>query len=341
MVSDHYYYHILSKENQSLYKCIYDACLKYEDLVTVHGNYDEKDFRIVIESLLKDNPYFFYLDFNHVEFISIGDWVDVKLHFLLPKDKCDEISEKVKRNATTILSKINISERNESEIVRSIHDLLVCNVVYDLVGLKAGAYDTDGIFAHSVLGVFLKKTAVCDGISKAFKYLLNAVGIKSIVVTGKGESEYNYNNEMLHAWNIVKIDGKNYHIDLTWDIAGTRDGLISYDYYCLTDDMITKDHTMMETMPACGSTEHNYFYKHNAFIKNEDELKKYVSETLLNDNKTIYVKLDQECDYHKAEQYISDSIMMKMYDNNEAGMVSLQNNQKQGIIKCSYTSAQK
>ncbi len=42
-------------------------------------------------------------------------------------------------------------------------------------------------------------------------------------------------------WNLVKIDGKWYHLDCTWD-DGYGDTYF-YGYYNLTDKQIEKDHT--------------------------------------------------------------------------------------------------
>lgn len=49
---------------------------------------------------------------------------------------------------------------------------------------------------------------VCEGYSKAFQYLCDLGGIDCYTVTG-------YMGDGDHMWNIVKIDGKCYHVDIT------------------------------------------------------------------------------------------------------------------------------
>jgi transglutaminase/protease-like cytokinesis protein 3 len=100
------------------------------------------------------------------------------------------------------------------------------------------AYEADGstpendAWAHNILGVFEKKTGVCEAYSKTFQLLLNYCGVDNIYVTG-------YATEP-HAWNLAKMDdGSWYWFDLTWDDksdtnSNTLDWAwgIWYNYFC-------------------------------------------------------------------------------------------------------------
>lgn len=41
---------------------------------------------------------------------------------------------------------------------------------------------------------------------------------------------------------MVNIDGKWYHVDLTWDDPISSRDVLRYDYYNLTDNQMSKDH---------------------------------------------------------------------------------------------------
>ena len=56
----------------------------------------------------------------------------------------------------------------------------------------------------------LKKVAVCDGYSHAFQMVMRKLKIPCRFVTGSSGS-------VGHAWNMVKLSGKWYHIDVTFD----------------------------------------------------------------------------------------------------------------------------
>lgn len=96
---------------------------------------------------------------------------------------------------------------SEYEQIKHLHNWLVDNVEYDTTYKKGNI--------HNVYGVFKNEKAVCEGYARAFKYILDELGIPCVLVSGtatnsKGETES-------HAWNYVQIDNKWYAIDVTWD----------------------------------------------------------------------------------------------------------------------------
>ena len=74
--------------------------------------------------------------------------------------------------------------------------------------------------------------------------LLNQAGIKCIYVAGP-----------THAWNIVKIAGKYYQVDATWDDPVSSDGknILSHKYFNKSDAFFKKDHVWdTSAYPKCG-----------------------------------------------------------------------------------------
>lgn len=55
---------------------------------------------------------------------------------------------------------------------------------------------------------FQNKTGVCQAYMLAYRAVLNELGITNITVSS---------DEMNHTWNMVKLDGSWYHIDVTWN----------------------------------------------------------------------------------------------------------------------------
>ena len=114
--------------------------------------------------------------------------------------------------------------------------------------------------------MLLYKTATCGGIASATKMLLNMLDIKCIVAVGTDCRE-----NVPHAWNIVKIDGQAYHLDVTWDMCVSQADGLRYDYFNLTDREIRKDHTWNLKYPTCDSERHNYFLQ-NSLVVNSMQL---------------------------------------------------------------------
>ena len=50
----------------------------------------------------------------------------------------------------------------------------------------------------------------------------------------------------------MKLDGRPYHLDVTWDINLSGVSGIRYDYFNLADKEILLDHVPSMKYPACG-----------------------------------------------------------------------------------------
>ena len=67
------------------------------------------------------------------------------------------------------------------------------------------------------------------------------VGISSILISGKATNSLGTGG---HAWNLVNVDGKLYHIDTTWDDPVSSDGrdLLRYKYFLIDDQTMSLNH---------------------------------------------------------------------------------------------------
>ena len=108
-------------------------------------------------------------------------------------------------------------------MVSNIHDVLVRRVNYDI-----NANDK-----FNAGGAIINNRSVCQGYAMAFTYLCQAAGIECITV--KGDTEFGG-----HAWNMVKINGNWYHLDVCWDDTELYD----YDYFCISEEKISKTHKL-------------------------------------------------------------------------------------------------
>ena len=295
MISDYYYYHCLNKKNQIVYKDIYDSIIEFEPKVTVRTVFsDIAEVQIIFDAIRKDNPFLYYWNTEQVKITQISMInTEVDLYYYLSKDKYLEIDSKVKDNAKKILAMIKA--KDELGIVTELHDILCMNIIYDNNALSNGTKKIDELTAHTMLGVVLKKMAVCDGVAYAFKYLLNAMNIKCLVVTGQASSSLtmcNSRDSLGHAWNIVKINNISSHFDLTWDIGLTNDGKISYDYFSLDDNNISSDHIWKDKTPICNDLSLNIFVKNNLVFKDKQSLHKYIEKQLKDGIKQVDIKID-------------------------------------------------
>ena len=138
-------------------------------------------------------------------------------------------------------------EMGEYEKALYLHDRLAAIVTY-----------VDGPNAHNAYGALVEGKAVCEGYAEAYQYLLQQVGIQSHNITG---SSYNAGTGAYegHEWTCARIDGKYYHIDVTWDDQGE---VLYHAYFGLSDARIQEDHVIevpAYALPVCDSGEALYF----------------------------------------------------------------------------------
>lgn len=133
--------------------------------------------------------------------------------------------QELDREIKGALKELKIQKATQDQKVKAIHDYIVNRVSYDSTLQRASAYDA-----------MMDQTAVCEGYSMLAYRMLTEAGLECRIISGTGEG-------VAHAWNIVKVDGKWYNIDLTWDDPISSDGepMLTYDYY-LKNTKDFKDH---------------------------------------------------------------------------------------------------
>lgn len=163
------------------------------------------------------------------------------------------------------------------QIALALHDYLILQSAYD-----------DSLQKHLPYHLLTENTAVCSGYALAYQYLLLEAGIDCLYVVS---------DAMDHGWNLVKIDGKWYHVDVTWDDPSPNTpGVVDHSYFLLTDDQIKsgeKPHYDWDVQTPCTDTRFS-----NAFWRNVNSAIWYTSKD------TCYLMRDEDyrnCIYRRDE----------------------------------------
>lgn len=130
--------------------------------------------------------------------------------------------KKVNAQSKKILKKLKVKGMSDVAKTKVIHDYVVKLVTYDHSLKDHSAY---GGLAAS------KHSTVCQGYALIMYKLLTDAGVPAHYVTGNAGGP--------HAWNIVKIKGKWYHLDATWDDPSNT---LVYDYFLKGSKTFSKDH---------------------------------------------------------------------------------------------------
>lgn len=197
---------------------------------------------IVFKAYYNDYPQHFWVSGSYRYFYNETNTVQsIQPTYIFEGEALDRAKQLVEAAASELLSGIDMS-MSEFEREKLIHDRLCDYVTYDL--------DADN--AHNIIGSLGGKSAVCDGYAKAFQYLLYRAGIQSHIVSGTAAGGG-------HAWNLVRIDGRYYYADITWDDQTDH----TYNAYLnITTSELEKDHVIKSDgypLPECTAQDANYY----------------------------------------------------------------------------------
>lgn len=285
MITARYYYEKLNDRDKEIYKAIYDGIMHYKQYVEVPGiSLNENKVGWVYHSVLWDNPFIF----------SVGEYamwhaVDEGGSRIKMTTLCDAASEKKYRKqiedaVNTILSVPGLQKMSDFQKEVFVHDFIINNIKYD----ETLGNDGTKIEPYTVYGALVERKAVCEGIAKTVKLLLNMLDVKCIVVSGTYDGHR-------HAWNIVKLDDWAYNLDVTMDLGRViHKGKMRYNYFNFRDsdfDFYNPDNA--HTLPECKAIKNNYMIKAGGFVSNRDRLKKYIENGLSKKKTTLYFKINR------------------------------------------------
>lgn len=112
----------------------------------------------------------------------------------------------------------------------------------------------------SAEGALARGRGTCEAYHRAYVMLLNKAGIATGRITGNG-----------HVWTAVKLDGKWYQVDPTWNDAGYTDPDLDlrHLYFGLNDDIMSKVHSEHTAVPGyeSDSLDNNYLIRSGEIMK--------------------------------------------------------------------------
>ena len=314
-----WYYDQLSEISKKSYVILLKSLFMLEDSIALpYQNIDEMSK--IFYSVLKDNTLIFFDRTFEQSYVEGETICYITPEYTFSKSTIVKNMQIVKNYLQRFDSLKNESDYNK---VRCVHDYCIINFKYDYA---------KGPNAYSILGLILNNVAVCEGISEFFKLVLDYLGVRSIYVVGSSKNPNNsaiINTSENHAWNIVYVDKKPFHFDVTWDICMT-DNIRRYDYFMLSDDDIKKDHIIDRNTIACD-TKGKDFYTNNSLVAYSfTDLEKIVETKLRKGERIVVLKLSNMI----ITNDIVDKVIKRSLD------IYSKIEQKKVFIKSSYNKDQ-
>lgn len=129
---------------------------------------------------------------------------------------------------------------SEPERELAIHDYMVDNIRYDSDTLSVMPGYAPEPNNDNPYGALVNGRAICLGYATSFQLLMDLAGIECITVHGGTSDEE-------HAWNMVRLDGEWYCVDVTWDDPSGYSSVLpdefTHQYFNVTSDVMRRtDH---------------------------------------------------------------------------------------------------
>lgn len=252
--------------------------LKSEIIIKYEGNITSEKVREAIQDIYNDGSYIGGTISSitpRVRSVENGTEISFSAKYYNTLEEEKFIDSEVSRILKTII-RPNMSE---FEKVRSIHDYIINNTNYTTNTKKT---------PHSAYAVFKEKKGVCQGYTLAAYRLLDKLGIENYYLVGKSMGTKDWES---HSWNLVKIDGKYYNMDITKNDPPVSDGndILSYKYFLVSDKKFSQTHKANRNVfPKAVDSKYEvlngardpFEYNGNLYFGNKDDDSKLYSLSL-------------------------------------------------------------
>ena len=255
-----YYYEMLNKEQQRAYYAIktgLEAMAPSFPVPRLSG----QELTDIYFMVRLDHPEIFYSVKFRYKYYPDSENVEMIPEYLFKKKQLMEHQKAMDARVKKLARQAEKMNEKEKELY--IHDFICQNVRYDK--LKKA-------YSHEIIGPLGQGVGVCEGIAKSVKVLCDALGIWCVIAISGNNPEKGI--KYRHAWNIVKIGGKYYHLDATFDNSLGSPEDIRRDYVNLPDKQIFRDHEpVIWKVPACTDGEHFYYKEKKISWTTVDEVR--------------------------------------------------------------------
>lgn len=109
-----------------------------------------------------------------------------------------------------VTDELDLTGKSDYDKVKAIHDFICQNNAYDYANLGNDAYVTK----FSAFGALIDGASVAQGYANLFYRMCLEAGVDARIVGGTAD---NGEGEAPHVWNIARIGGIYYFVDVTWD----------------------------------------------------------------------------------------------------------------------------
>jgi len=174
-------------------------------------DYYNSDVLDVIRDIAKKDDYL-TRSLKQLVYERVGDNATVKVTYLTTKEQEEYINSELTRIVNSIITK----DMSDFDKIKTINKYIIDRYEYD-----------DSLVSNNVYSALTTGKTTCQGYAMTAYKMLNLAGIENKIIIGDLDG-------VAHGWNLVKLNGKWYHLDVTNnDVANNK--------YFLKNDKALRD----------------------------------------------------------------------------------------------------
>ncbi len=247
------------------------TCPEYVNVANFEIPYNDENKAALKTLIWRETPELFHIDalgFNQYN----GYFYGIYASYHYTAEHYQQYLAESKAAADAMTADLLQSDLGDVEKALLLHDRLALACAYDeRVYTNAGAPQE----AYNMYGALVSGSAVCQGYTMAYDYLLSLVGI---------ESTFCESDKLNHAWNIVYLNGKAYHVDVTWDDPRHDiTGRVMHTNFLVSSKKLAESHKASDYDQTLKTSTYDNWFWHDSqsafqylngeiyYIDNEDE----------------------------------------------------------------------
>ena len=201
-----------------------------------------------LAQLLYLNPELFFVNGLSYSYYSSGSIAAITPTYDYGYETAMEQHQELVAAAGEILCLFQRDDLSELELALLVHDYLAANYEYHTPTVAQNLQHPIG--KYTAYNLLVEGTAVCQGYAEAYAYLMMQFGINCGLCSS---------DALNHAWNIIELDGKEYHVDVTWDDPSVdRIGYARHvNFLRSTAGMVDSGHTASDFTGNPTNTEYD------------------------------------------------------------------------------------
>lgn len=307
-------YERLNADEKMVYESLRSAFISFADTVDINRFKMNVDLMKVLNVVIGDNPHIIHFNKSQIKLSSsMFSGKQIKLCGTYSRGQIKKLYSELDSKVECVL--------NDIELLNPIttYDKLICiyeylqdNVVYDEQELEIMCRTGNGTnpFSHNAYGALIYGRAVCDGISAAFSLLAQKMDIESTMVAG--EAAFRTTDSSNHAWNLIRVENKCYHVDATWDINKKNNtGEYSYDYFCVDDDLISSNHYWnINTTHTCNHNDLSFYSRNRCYANNLSQVEEMFLRYAKSKQQSVRVRIREGIEIPEPKQQYLGQLLM-------------------------------